>query len=54
MGEETEAIISSPYVRALQSIAPLAQRLNVQVQVDARLSERVLSTGNLDNWLDCL
>lgn len=54
MGEETEAIISSPYVRALQSIAPLAQRLNVQVQVDARLSERVLSTGNLDNWLECL
>lgn len=52
--KEIEPIISSPYVRAVNSIEPLAERLNLEVQVDPRLSERILSPEPLENWLDCL
>jgi 2,3-bisphosphoglycerate-dependent phosphoglycerate mutase len=48
------SIISSPYVRAVTSIEPLAEALNLHVRGDSRLSERVLSSEPLDNWLDCL
>lgn len=52
--KDIQFIISSPYVRALTSILPLAEVLHLQVRSDARLSERVLSAEPLDNWLDCL
>jgi len=52
--QEIDAIISSPFVRALQSIEPFAKRANLHAQVDERLSERVLSSKPMDNWLDCL
>jgi 2,3-bisphosphoglycerate-dependent phosphoglycerate mutase len=52
--KDIESIISSPYVRAMTSIEPLAEALNLQVHDDPRLSERVLSSEPLDNWLDCL
>jgi 2,3-bisphosphoglycerate-dependent phosphoglycerate mutase len=32
-----ERIISSPYVRATQSIAPLARRLGLAIELDVRL-----------------
>ncbi|WP_174520737.1 histidine phosphatase family protein, partial [Alicyclobacillus shizuokensis] len=51
LDSKIEWIVSSPYVRARLSIEPLVKRLNVGMQIDARLSERVLSTGHLDNWL---
>ena len=45
-----ERIVSSPYARALESIAPLGERLGIEVEVDGRLAERVLSTVPLPSW----
>lgn len=52
--QEIKSIISSPYVRAMKSIEPLVTNLNLPVHVDSRLSERVLSSRQLEDWLDCL
>jgi 2,3-bisphosphoglycerate-dependent phosphoglycerate mutase len=38
-------IVSSPFRRAQDSIAPLAQRLGLAVETDDRLAERVLGSG---------
>lgn len=43
-------IISSPYRRARESIAPLAARLGIPVETDDRLVERVLSAEPLPDW----
>jgi 2,3-bisphosphoglycerate-dependent phosphoglycerate mutase len=45
-----ERIISSPFARAYQSIVPLSEHLGVTIEVDERLTERVLSPVPLDNW----
>jgi len=47
-------IISSPYSRAVDSVLPLAERLNLPVEEDERLMERVLSTEPLPDWRDHL
>jgi 2,3-bisphosphoglycerate-dependent phosphoglycerate mutase len=47
-------IISSPFARAYQSIVPLAKRLRLTIEVDARLIERVLSPVPSDNWRERL
>jgi len=47
-------IVSSPYTRAQQSIAPLAQRLDLPVETDARLAERVLSAEPLAHWREAI
>lgn len=52
--KEVERVISSPYLRAQQSISPYAQRFHIPVELDNRLSERVLSDSNLDSWFECL
>ncbi|MFP3357184.1 histidine phosphatase family protein [Planococcus sp. SIMBA_143] len=49
-----ERIVSSPYTRAVQSIAPLAEALAVEIETDERLKERVLSSGNLPDWFEHL
>ncbi|WP_306454176.1 histidine phosphatase family protein [Neobacillus jeddahensis] len=49
-----DRIISSPYKRAIESIQPLAKRLNVQIEIDSNLTERVLSTTNLPDWSEKL
>ena len=49
-----DSIISSPYKRAIQSIQPLAKRLNVEIEIDSKLRERVLSTKSYSDWLDKL
>jgi 2,3-bisphosphoglycerate-dependent phosphoglycerate mutase len=49
-----DRIISSPYKRAIQSIQPLAKRLNVEIEINRQLTERVLSTKNLSDWLEKL
>jgi 2,3-bisphosphoglycerate-dependent phosphoglycerate mutase len=43
-------IISSSYQRAIATITPLAQRIDLSVNTDARLCERILSSEALDNW----
>lgn len=47
-------VISSPFVRAYQSIVPLAERLDLIIEVDDRLIERVLSPIPLDDWQERL
>ena len=47
-------IISSPYVRAYQSIVPLSNRLGLTIEVDERLVERVLSPTPLADWREKL
>lgn len=47
-------IISSPYVRALQSIEPLSDQQNIKIEMDERLSERILSTTDLPDWYEKL
>ncbi|MCT8137303.1 histidine phosphatase family protein [Anaerobacillus sp. CMMVII] len=47
---EIDRIISSPFRRAIQSIKPFGENKNIQVEIDDRLAERILSSENLDNW----
>lgn len=49
-----DRIISSPYKRAIQSIQPLAARLNLEIEINRKLIERVLRTESLSDWLDKL
>jgi len=49
-----DAIVSSPYARAVASVAPLAARLGLEIGTDDRLRERVLSPEPLDDWQDHL
>lgn len=51
---DIDVLVSSPYARAQQSIAPLAERLRLPVEIDGRLAERVLSTELLSNWHEAL
>ncbi len=51
---KVDRIISSPFKRARQSIAPLAELLGLPIEEDARLSERILSPEPLVDWLDIL
>ncbi len=52
--KKVDRIISSPYVRAIKTIEPLAKKLNKSIEIDDRLSERVLSSDNLVDWMECL
>lgn len=49
-----ERIVSSPFVRAVKSIEPLAARLGLPVELDDRLAEKVLAAGPLPDWMDRL
>ncbi|SDM59704.1 Predicted acetyltransferase [Bacillus sp. OK048] len=49
-----DRIISSPYKRAVQTVEPLAKRMNLEIEKNELLTERVLSNQNLDDWLEKL
>lgn len=49
-----EYIISSPFHRAIESISPLARRLQVNLTTDDRLKERILCNGDHPNWQEML
>jgi 2,3-bisphosphoglycerate-dependent phosphoglycerate mutase len=49
-----EAIYSSPYRRALQTIRPFAERKELPIHEDDRLGERILSGKDLPDWRDKL
>jgi 2,3-bisphosphoglycerate-dependent phosphoglycerate mutase len=51
-GVQVERIVSSPFLRAYQSITPLAEKLGITIEVDDRLKEKVLSTKMLPDWLE--
>ncbi|CAM3165586.1 histidine phosphatase family protein [Paenibacillus lupini] len=54
MEKEIDCILSSPYERAVQTIKPLADQLGIEVELDHRLAERVLSSENHPDWRDRL
>lgn len=47
-------IISSPYLRAVQTIEPFAKHYDIPIHVDTRLKERILSSENLLDWVEKL
>lgn len=49
---QVEQIYSSPFRRAIQTIQPFADQKNINIHLDERLSERLLSTIDLPNWLE--
>jgi len=51
---QIDRIISSPFKRAVDTIHPLAAKLGIEIEQDSRLAERVLSTENMQDWLEKL
>ncbi|MDU5141226.1 MAG: histidine phosphatase family protein [Paenibacillus dendritiformis] len=49
-----EHILSSPYERAFRAIAPLAEKLGLNIVTDDRLTERILSGSDHPEWRDML
>ncbi|WP_430791380.1 histidine phosphatase family protein [Virgibacillus flavescens] len=49
-----DGIISSPYLRAIESIKPYAESNNLTIDVDERLHERILSDEPVDDWMEVL
>jgi 2,3-bisphosphoglycerate-dependent phosphoglycerate mutase len=47
-------IVSSPFLRARDSAAPLAEWLRLPVRIDDRLAERVLAAEPAEDWQDRL
>lgn len=47
-------VVSSPFQRAQASIAPFCKRNNLDLTIDERLSEWVLSSKNLPDWRERL
>lgn len=45
-----DRIISSPFLRAIQSVEPISKETNIKIEIDERLSERILSTLDLPDW----
>ncbi|WP_270182501.1 histidine phosphatase family protein [Alkalihalobacillus sp. CinArs1] len=50
-GIKFDKLYSSPFTRALQSIEPIALKLDKQITIDERLEERRLSEVSLDDWM---
>ena len=48
---QIDHIISSPFVRAIDSIRPYALQANLSIQEDERLTERILSNIPMDDWM---
>ncbi|MRH42477.1 histidine phosphatase family protein [Aquibacillus halophilus] len=51
---EVDRIISSPYLRAIESIKPYADKHNISIEIDNRLQERILSEEPVDDWMEVL
>lgn len=49
-----DLIVSSPFERAMSSIAPFATERALPVEIDQRLTERILSEQSLDDWMERL
>lgn len=53
-GHEVDRIISSPFLRAVETIKPYARKKGLEVETDERLEERVLSHEPLNDWEEVL
>ena len=47
-------ILSSPYLRAIQTVEPMSKETNIRIEIDDRLAERTLSSEDLPDWMDKL
>jgi len=53
-GKKIDVIVSSPFKRAIDTVTPLADHLGKEVIIDQRLSERVLTSEQLEDWKERL
>ncbi|WP_152655628.1 histidine phosphatase family protein [Oceanobacillus sp. CFH 90083] len=53
-GREADHIVSSPFLRAVQTIEPFVAANNLKIETDNRLQERVLSSVSMPDWMDKL
>jgi 2,3-bisphosphoglycerate-dependent phosphoglycerate mutase len=53
-GKEIAHIVSSPFTRAIKSIEPAADSLGLEIEIEDRLAERVLSSEDLPDWMERL
>jgi len=51
---QIQRVISSPFVRATESVGPFCSRADLRLETDDRLVERVLSARNLPDWREHL
>ncbi|MBD8070049.1 histidine phosphatase family protein [Bacillus sp. PS06] len=51
---KVDRIISSPCLRAIQTITPFAEARKIEIELDPRLTERMLSTTFFPDWMDKL
>ena len=49
--KEVKHILSSPYLRAQQSIMPAAISKQLEIQIESRLAERILSDIDIPDWM---
>ena len=49
-----ERIVSSPFLRAIQTVHPFASQEDLDIELDDRLAERMLSSIHMDDWLEKL
>ncbi|WP_404447747.1 histidine phosphatase family protein [Sutcliffiella horikoshii] len=49
-----DRIVSSPFLRAIQSVEPFSKNRNISIEVDDRLAERTLSAVDLQDWMEKL
>lgn len=52
--DSIDKIYSSPYLRAIESIKPYSEKIGINIELDDRLRERVLSNEPIDDWLEVL
>jgi 2,3-bisphosphoglycerate-dependent phosphoglycerate mutase len=50
--EPVDHVVSSPYRRALDTVAPLAARRGLTIAIDPRLAERRMSAEPIAHWRD--
>lgn len=49
-----DRIVSSPFLRAIQSVEPLSKAIDKTIEVDDALAERTLSSLDLPDWMEKL
>ncbi|WP_102028395.1 histidine phosphatase family protein [Salirhabdus sp. Marseille-P4669] len=52
--KKIDRIISSPFLRAQQTAQPLSEEKKLPIELDSRLSERVLTIENALDWMEKL
>ncbi|MEG0772037.1 histidine phosphatase family protein [Clostridium sp.] len=49
-----KCIVSSPYVRAVHTITPLSEEINIPVNIDERFKEKVLTSKDVEDFTPLL